>query len=432
MLNTIKNVEPSGRLHGKVFPGEKLLTINGHTIEDVLDYKYYSYEPKLTLEVESKEGKVRRIRVKKQEGEPLGLDFEIYLMDEARGCSNHCLFCFIDQLPKGLRKTLYFKDDDARLSFLTGNYITLTNLSEREVDRICALRVSPLNISVHTTDPELRVKMLRNPKAAGILPLLQRFAAAGITMDCQIVCCPGINDGEALQKTMDDLAALYPHVNSVSIVPVGLTKHRDHLPKLTPFNAETAAATIDHVESFAKKCDEVYGSKIFWCSDELYLKALRDVPGDEYYEDYSQLENGVGLIRLLKTDFEYALEDAEETQTHTPFAIVTGVAASPLMCELIEKAKKRFPEIDGEVYTINNDFFGHTIDVAGLITGQDIIAQLKDKHIRGRLLIPSVMVRSGEGIFLDDVTLKDVEDVVGVPVQPVDNNGAKLLEAMLA
>lgn len=432
MLNTIKNVEPSSRLHGKVVPGEKLLTINGHVIEDVLDYKYYSYEPRLTLEVESKDGKVRRIRVKKLEGEPLGLDFEIYLMDAARGCSNRCLFCFIDQLPKGLRKTLYFKDDDARLSFLTGNYITLTNLTEREIHRICALRVSPLNISVHTTDPELRVKMLRNPKAAGILPLLRQFAQAGITMDCQIVCCPGINDGEALQKTMNDLAELYPNVNSVSIVPVGLTKHREHLPKLTPFDPASASETVDRVERFAAECLEKHGSRIFWCSDELYLKALRDVPRDEYYEDYSQLENGVGLIRLLKTEFEYALEDAEAPETYTPFSIATGVAASPLLHELLEKTRARFPDVDGRVYTIENDFFGHTIDVAGLITGQDLIAQLRDKPIRGRLLIPSVMIRSGQGIFLDDVTLKDVEDALGVPVQPVDNEGAKLLEAMLS
>ena len=352
--------------------------------------------------------------------------------DKPWGCSNRCVFCFVDQLPRGMRKSLYFKDDDARLSFLTGSYITLTNLSEREFERICALRISPINVSVHATDPDMRAKLMGNPRAADILTPLRRLAEAGITMNCQIVCCPGWNDREQLSRSMRELAELYPGVYSVSIVPVGLTMHREKLEKLTPFDRAGAGETIDRVESFAAECLEKYGSRIFWCSDELYLKAGREVPADEYYEEYSQLENGVGLMRLLETEFLEALEDVPaDAGSGSAFCIATGVSAAPLLEKLLQTGHKKCANIKGQVYAVVNDFFGHTIDVAGLVTGGDLIAQLKGRDLGERVLIPHNMLRHGEGVFLDDVTLEEASAALGVPVVPIGSSGAELLNAML-
>ena len=432
MLNTVTNIDARSPLRGRVRVGDKLLSINGHEVEDVLDYRYWSYEPQLTLVFRSADGGEYSVKARKGEGEDLGLDFEEYLMDRPWGCSNRCKFCFIDQLPKGLRKTLYFKDDDARLSFLTGSYITLTNLSERELERICALKISPINVSVHATDGALRAELMGNPKAADIMGPLHRLAAAGIVMDCQIVCCPGWNDRGQLSRTMRDLAGLYPGVNSVSIVPVGLTKHREGLAELRPFDRESAAETIDRVEAFAEECLQRLGSRVFWCSDELYLKAGREVPEDEYYEEYSQLENGVGLMRLLETEFMAALRLAEPDEgAGGRFAIATGVSAAPLLEKLLQTAHKKCAKIDGRVYAVVNDFFGHTIDVAGLVTGGDLIAQLRGKDLGERLLIPHTMLRHGEGVFLDDVTLEQASEALGVPVTPIGGSGGELLDAML-
>ena len=432
MLNTVTNIDARSPLRGRVRVGDKLLSINGHEVEDVLDYRYWSYEPQLTLVFRSADGGEYSVKARKGEGEDLGLDFEEYLMDRPWGCSNRCKFCFIDQLPKGLRKTLYFKDDDARLSFLTGSYITLTNLSERELERICALKISPINVSVHATDGALRAELMGNPKAADIMGPLKRLAAAGIVMDCQIVCCPGWNDRGQLSRTMSDLAGLYPGVNSVSIVPVGLTKHREGLAELRPFDRESAAETIDRVEAYAAECLSKLGSRVFWCSDELYLKAGREVPADEYYEEYSQLENGVGLMRLLETEFMAALRLAEPDEgMGGRFTIATGVAAAPLLEKLLQTAHKKCAKIDGRVYAVVNDFFGHTIDVAGLVTGGDLIAQLRGKDLGERLLIPHTMLRHGEGVFLDDVTLEQASEALGVPVTPIGGSGGELLDAML-
>ena len=432
MLNTVTNIDARSPLRGRVRVGDKLLSINGHEVEDVLDYRYWSYEPQLTLVFRSADGGEYSVKARKGEGEDLGLDFEEYLMDRPWGCSNRCKFCFIDQLPKGLRKTLYFKDDDARLSFLTGSYITLTNLSERELERICALKISPINVSVHATDGALRAELMGNPKAADIMGPLKSLADAGIVMDCQIVCCPGWNDRGQLSRTMRDLAGLYPGVNSVSIVPVGLTKHREGLPELTPFDRESAAETIDRVEAFAEECLQRLGSRVFWCSDELYLKAGREVPADEYYEEYSQLENGVGLMRLLETEFMAALRLAEPDEgMGGRFTIATGVAAAPLLEKLLQTAHKKCGKIDGRVYAVVNDFFGHTIDVAGLVTGGDLIAQLRGKDLGERVLIPHTMLRHGEGVFLDDVTLEQASEALGVPVTPIGGSGGELLDAML-
>ena len=432
MLNTVTNIDARSPLRGRVRVGDKLLSINGHEVEDVLDYRYWSYEPQLTLVFRSADGGEYSVKARKGEGEDLGLDFEEYLMDRPWGCSNRCKFCFIDQLPKGLRRTLYFKDDDARLSFLTGSYITLTNLSERELERICALKISPINVSVHATDGSLRAELMGNPKAADIMGPLKRLAAAGIVMDCQIVCCPGWNDRGQLSRTMSDLAGLYPGVNSVSIVPVGLTKHREGLAELRPFDRESAAETIDRVEAYAEECLQRLGSRVFWCSDELYLKAGREVPADEYYEEYSQLENGVGLMRLLETEFMAALRLAEPDEgMGGRFTIATGVAAAPLLEKLLQTAHKKCGKIDGQVCAIVNDFFGHTIDVAGLVTGGDLIAQLRGKDLGERVLIPHTMLRHGEGVFLDDVTLEEASEALGVPVTPIGGSGGELLDAML-
>ena len=432
MLNTVTNVDKWSPVHRHVHVGDALVAINGHEIEDVLDYRYWSYEERLTLTVRRPDGSEHTVKVRKEAGEDLGLDFDEYLMDKPWGCSNHCVFCFVDQLPRGMRKSLYFKDDDARLSFLTGSYITLTNLSEREFERICALRISPINVSVHATNPEMRAKLMGNPKAADIMTPLKRLADAGITMNCQIVCCPGWNDKEELSRTMRELAELYPGVYSVSVVPVGLTKHRERLAKLTPFDRDGAAETIDRVEAFAAECLEKHGSRIFWCSDEFYLKAGREVPEDEYYEEYSQLENGVGLIKLLATEFADALEDTEPgAGTGESFSIATGVSAAPLIDKLLQTGHKKCGKITGRVYAIVNDFFGHTIDVAGLVTGRDLIAQLKGKDLGERVLIPSKMLRHGEGVFLDDVTLEEAAEALGVPVVPIGSSGAELLDAML-
>lgn len=426
---TIKHVDADSPLHGQAAVGDELVSINGNLIHDVLDYKYYAYDTELEIELREPSGKIKSLQIRKDEGGELGLDFETYLMDKAHSCANHCIFCFIDQMPKGMRPTLYFKDDDARLSFLMGNYMTLTNLSDREVQRIVDLHISPVNVSVHTTDPELRSFMLGNPRAGTCLEIMQRFADGGIMMNCQIVCCPGINDGENLQRTMEDLASMYPQVNSVSIVPVGLTKFRTGLYPLQPFSAQLANQTIDQVEAFGERCVKKYGERIFFCGDELYLKAGRALPPDEFYERYAQLENGVGMLRLMKTEFMSALKLADEPDG-VAFSIACGVSAAPFFSDLIAEAKKRFPSLDGRVFPIVNDFFGHSINVSGLITGRDLIAQLKGKPLGKRLLISENMIRRDEMDFLDDVTLEAASEALGVPIYPNRQDGFDLCDAM--
>lgn len=423
VIKSIDRRSPAARARLK--PGDKLISINGKSIEDVLDYKYHGYEAKLVLEIE-RDGKPRRVILRKQEGQDPGIDFEDYLMDKPRACSNRCVFCFVDQLPRGMRRTLYFKDDDARLSFLQGNYITLTNLSEHDLERLISLRISPINISVHATEPELRAKLLGNPRGAMGYEIMQRLAAAGITMNCQIVCCPGLNDGQALARSMRDLEALWPYVPSVSIVPVGLTKHRERLFPLTPFEKDTARETIALVDSFGEECLKKHHSRIFMCSDELYLKAELPIPDEDYYEDYPQLENGVGLMRLLETEFKEAAKSIPADCA--PFCVITGVSAGGFIRRLLDQAGL------GDkctVYSVVNDFFGHTIDVAGLVTGQDIIKQLQGKDMRGRALIPAVMLRQHEGVFLDDVTLDQLSQALGVPVIPTVMDGQGLANAIM-
>jgi len=427
--NVIKSIDRTSPLHGKAHPGDTLVSINGSRIIDVLDYKYYAYDENLEVVLRSSSGEEKTIKVCKNEGGDLGLDFEDYLMDRPRSCANNCIFCFIDQLPKGMRKTMYFKDDDARLSFLMGNYITLTNLSPREVQRIIDLHISPINVSVHTTNPELRCKMLRNPNAGKSIDIMRRFAENGIVMNCQIVCCPDINDGAELLRTMRDLADMYPGVHSVSVVPLGLTKFREGLFPLTPFTKERAETVLNQVTAFGDECIERIGTRLFFCGDELYIKAEREIPEDEFYEEYTQLENGVGMFRLMETEFSSALSLSDEPDG-VPFSIATGISAAPFFEKLIEKAKEKYPKLNGRVYAIENDFFGHSINVAGLITGGDLINQLRGKALGERLFISQNMLRRQEMDFLDDVTLAHASNELKVPIYPIEQDGFALWDAI--
>lgn len=430
-LTVINAIDPGSPAEkAGVRMGETLTHVGAHPIVDVLDYKYYTYDAKLELTLKDAQGGVRTLRVKKGDGEDLGLNFETYLMDRARCCANNCIFCFVDQLPEGLRSSLYFKDDDARLSFLMGNYITLTNLSQRELQRIIDLRVSPLNISVHATNPELRAKMLGHRNGGAAMEYMRRFAEAGITMNCQIVSCPGVNDGPELLRSMEDLAGLYPGVNSVSVVPVGLTKYRQGLADLRPYERAQAAAVIDMVEEYGRDCRERLGTTLFWCSDEFYLRAERTLPEDAYYEDYTQLENGVGMLRLLMTEFRSALSMADPVERVTPFSAATGMAAGPFIRQLVDMAASKCHTMESQVFPLTNNFFGETIDVAGLITGKDLINQLRGKDLGERLLIPVNMLRHGEDVFLDDITIADVERELKVKVRPVNQDGFDLCDAI--
>ncbi len=427
--NIIKSIDRSSPLHSHAHAGDRIVSINGNKIKDVLDYKYYAYDERLEVLLRSPDGEERTVRIRKREGGDLGVDFEEYLMDKPRSCANNCIFCFIDQLPKGMRKTMYFKDDDARLSFLMGNYITLTNISPREVQRIIDLHISPINVSVHTTNPELRCKMLRNPNAGKSIDIMRRFAENGIVMNCQIVCCPDINDGAELDRTMRDLADMYPGVHSVSIVPLGVTKFREGLYPLTPFTKERAEAVLDRVTSFGDECKSRFGTRIFFCGDELYIKAQKEIPEDGFYEEYTQLENGVGMFRLMETEFTSALKLSDEPDG-VPFSIATGVSAAPFFEKLLKMAKEKYPALNGRVYAIENDFFGHSINVTGLITGGDLINQLKDKELGGRLFISQNMLRRQEMDFLDDVTLVQASNELGIPIYPIEQDGFALWDAM--
>ena len=427
--NRIKSIDAGSPLEGRAELGDSLLAINGNRIIDVLDYKFYAYDSALEVTLRRPDGTEYTLSVVKDEGGELGVEFESYLMDRARSCANNCVFCFIDQLPKGMRPTMYFKDDDARLSFLLGNYITLTNLSEREIQRIIDLHISPINVSVHTTDPELRRRMLRNPRAGESIDTMRRFARGGVVMNCQIVCCPGLNDDDALDRTMRDLEEMYPAVHSVSIVPVGLTRFREGLYPLEPFTPEHAAETIRQVTDFGDECVRKYGTRIFFCGDEMYLKAGLELPEDDFYEEHTQLENGVGMIRLLETEFRSALRLCDGVDG-VPFSIACGTSVGPFFTHLLELARQSFPTLDGRVYTIENDFFGRSINVSGLVTGRDLTAQLKGKYLGERLFISQNMLRREEMDFLDDVTLSEAVRELGVPIYPVEQDGFALLDAI--
>ena len=433
-MTAIRVVEPgSPAAKAGVQVGETLTHVNGKPIVDVLDYKFYTYDPKLELTLRASDNTFRTVKVRKYEGQDLGLEFETYLMDRARSCANNCIFCFVDQMPPGMRKSLYFKDDDARLSFLMGNYLTLTNLSEREVQRIIDLRISPINVSVHTTDPELRVEMLKNKRAGEAIDTMRRLAEHSITMNCQIVSCPGINDGPALDRTLNELAEMFPAVNSISVVPVGVTKFREGLYPLKPYDRESAAALVDQVEAFAQSHLDRQGTRLVWCSDEFYLLAGRELPEESYFEEFTQLDNGVGMLRLLSEEFRRALDlmEPEELEGTAPFSIATGVSAAPFLQRLVDMARGMCGTINGMVYPIVNDFFGHTITVAGLLTAQDLLAQLGKETLRAeRLLVSEAMLRRDGDLFLDDMSKTEFEQQLGKPICTI-SDGFELLDALL-
>lgn len=411
--------------------GETLLSINSNEIVDVLDYRFYQVNRKLTLEVADEDKNVRTIEMTKGEYEEIGLEFETYLMDKQHSCRNKCIFCFIDQLPKGMRESLYFKDDDSRLSFLFGNYITLTNITEHEIDRIIKMHISPINVSVHTTNPELRCKMMNNRFAGDTLKYLKRFADAGITLNCQIVSCPGINDGDELVRTLTDLENL--GVNMTAIVPVGLTRYRENLYPLVPYNKETAGQTIDIIEKMGDECVKKHGRRIFFPGDEFYLLAEREIPSPEFYEDFSALEDGIGMIAYLTDDVGWKLEelDADESLCHK-VTIACGEGVFPYMKRIMSMINEKFPNITINTRAIKNNFFGGGVNVSGLVTGGDLIDKLRGDDLGDRLIITSSMLRFENDLFLDDVSTDDVERELGVTLVPVNNNGNDLVEAVIA
>jgi putative radical SAM enzyme (TIGR03279 family) len=416
-------------------PGDFLLSVNEQIIHDVFDYKFYCADTNITLEIEKKNGESWQFDIEKDEAEDLGIEFATSLLDEEKSCRNKCIFCFIDQLPEGMRDTLYFKDDDARLSFLYGNYITMTNLSDDEINRIIRYRMSPVNISVHTTNPELRVKMLRNRFAGDILEKIRRFTSNGITVNCQIVLCPGINDGEELDRTIRELTSLAPELHSISVVPVGLTRFREDLTQLTPFNKKSALKIIDQVEKWQKKLLEEYKSRIVYIADELYILAEKPLPDYEAYEDFPQIENGVGMVSSFSYEVKEALKELEESQLSVEreitVSIATGVSAFGHFKKITSYIEERVKGLKINVYAVENTFFGPGVTVTGLLTSCDLIRELIDKDLGEKLLLCKNMFRAGTNVMLDDVTADELAEKLGVKVQLVDSDGHALIEALV-
>ncbi len=428
----IDNVEKGSIAFKKgIKSGYTLLTLNGNDIIDMLDYRFYQQNEKITVEFINGKGKIKRKRIKKGEDEELGLEFSSYLMDKKHSCLNKCVFCFIDQLPKGMRESLYFKDDDSRLSFLFGNYITLTNLTEHEIERIIKMHISPINISVHTTNPELRVKMMKNKNSGKVLELLNRFNDAGIKLNCQIVLVPDMNDKAELERSLNDLTAL-ENVESIAVVPVGLTKHRDGLSKLRSFEKSEAANAIDSIDRFGDITLKKYGVRRVYASDEFYLISERKMPSAEYYGEFLQLENGVGLWSLLKSEAMEALNLSDyKIPKKRKITIATGVDAYPLLSEIVDKAAKKWDNLECKVFKIENEFFGPKITVAGLVTATDIINQLKGMDLGEELLIPAVMLRQERDMFLDSITLDELKEKLNINITPVENDGYELISKII-
>ena len=414
----------------KICAGDTLLSINGNEINDVLDYRFYLNEKKLVLSLRTAQGKSKLVLIKKDEFDDIGLEFETYLMDRQRSCKNKCIFCFIDQLPKGLRKSLYFKDDDSRLSFLFGNYITLTNLTDSEAERIIRMHISPVNVSVQTMNPGLRVKMMANPKAGESLKYLRKFADAGIALNTQLVLCPGINDGSELEYSLNELAKLYPAVQSIAAVPVGLSDHREGLYHIDPYTRETAGEVIDLIDCFNKKFKEEHGTVIAYAADEFYLKAEREIPDEDYYNGFPQLENGVGMWALLRSEFEDALGECEITSLDRKVTVVTGEAAYPLIKELSQKAENKIKGLSVQVVAAKNHLLGSMITVSGLLCGRDIASAVEDLELGEELIIPPNCLRSEGDMFLDDMTVEELSDKLKIRVTQNGPGGEDLLSAL--
>ena len=424
--------------------GDILVSINGKEVEDVFDYRYLINDEYLEVVIQKADGEEWELEIEKDYNEDLGIEFENGLMDDYKSCTNKCIFCFIDQMPPGMRETLYFKDDDSRLSFLQGNYITLTNMKDRDFERIIEYKLAPINISVHTTNPELRCMMLHNRFAGTALNKLDRLYEAGIQMNGQIVLCKGVNDGEELERTISDLSKYLPYMESVSVVPVGLSKYRDGLYPLEPFTKEDARAVIKTIEKWQDICRKKHDMHFIHASDEWYLLAELPLPEESSYDGYIQLENGVGMLRLLLTEFEEALQEyvaerKEELMKRLEatlggsykITLATGRLAAPFLEQLASDFMAQFPGYEVDVVPIRNDFFGERITVSGLITGQDLLAQLQEQELGQAIAIPCNMLRSGENVFLDDVTVEAIEKTLQLPIVIVKSSGQDLLDAML-
>ena len=423
-------VDKHSPLKRKVKPGMELVSINGNEIHDFLDYNFYAAEDSLEL-VFRKKNRLKTVKLKKNVYDDIGLNFENYLMDKERSCANKCIFCFIDQLPPGMRDTLYFKDDDARLSFLFGNYLTLTNISQREIDRIIKMHISPINVSVHTMNPELRIQMMGNRRAGKVLSYLDDLKRGGIKMNAQLVLCPGINDGEELRFSLDALEKYFPKLQSVALVPVGLTDYREGLYPIEPYTAETAAQVIAIAEEYGARFLKQFGTRLVFAADEFYLKAGKDIPDSDFYEEYPQLENGVGMWAMMREEFIAALGEMQPTDKQVNVTLAAGEASAPLFQYLVDLLHKKCYNISVNVVAVKNRFFGSKINVSGLLTGSDLLKEFEGKVLGEKLLIPKAMLKNDEEIFLDDISLQELSHTLGVPVVPVANDGVELLETIL-
>lgn len=431
-LHVIASVEPGSIAEElELEAGDILLEINGNKIEDVFDYHYLMNEEYVELLVRKADGEEWELEIEKEFEEDLGVSFENGMMDDYRHCTNQCIFCFIDQMPPGMRETLYFKDDDTRLSFLQGNYVTLTNLKDKDVEKIIKYKLSPINISFQTTNPELRCKMLHNRFAGDSLKIVDRLVEAGIIINGQIVLCKNWNDGEELERSLRDLYQYLPNLQSVSVVPVGLSKFREGLEPLEPFTKEDAKRVLAQIEAWQRKAYAEFGMHFIHASDEWYLLAEEELPEEESYDGYLQLENGVGMLRLLETEFHDALAMEGGDELFRKVSIATGKLAAPFLRKFMEELKTKYPNTEVTVFDITNEFFGERITVAGLITGQDLKKQLKGKNLGEKLLLPCHMLRSGEEVFLDDVTVTELSEYLQIPIEIVDSDGAVLLHHVI-
>lgn len=429
MSALIYHVEPDSLAEQKgIRKGWTLLTINGEPINDILEYRFLCCDERVTLGLLNEHGKRKKVTITNQY-EDLGISFENPLIDLPRSCKNRCIFCFIDQLPPGMRDTLYFKDDDTRLSFLHGNYVTLTNVTDQDLESIVKTRITPINISVHTTDPALRIKMLNNRFAGDIMDKMRFLAEHRITMNCQIVACPHINDGEKLAQTVRDLATLYPAVHSISVVPVGLSRFREGLYPLAPYDREMAICLLREVESLQKECYEALGTRLLYAADEFYLKAHLPVPSGESYEGFPQIENGVGMIRSFADEIEEALQDVSVIPKKS-FRLATGMAAADFMKQMAEKIEQH-TGIQIQVYPIENRFFGSGVTVAGLLTAQDIIHQLEGKDLKDGLILSQNMLKADEDVFLDDMSLNELEERLHTHILCMPDNGEEFIDKLL-
>lgn len=411
--------------------GDRILTIDHNDINDVLDYEFYVAGDNIEIELQKVDGMVHSILIRKQEYEDIGVLFDTYLIDKEHSCTNNCIFCFVDQMPKGCRDSLYFKDDDARLSFIFGNYITLTNMRQHEIDRIIKMHISPINISVHTTNPQLRQTMMNNRFAGDVLRYIEQLSSAGIKINCQLVLCRGINDGDELRRTLENLSHYYPSVQTIACVPVGLTKHREGLYPLEAYDVQSACEVIDIIEEFSDIFYNLHQTHLAYPADEFFIKASRDIPSADYYEDFAQLENGVGMVAMQKDEFFSALDNVVFCDKKRCVTIATGVDAAPIIQKLVDELCKKWHNLNCKVVAIKNVFFGETITVAGLVTGQDIITQLSGVDLGEQLLLPNCMLRNEQDKFLDDVTLEEVKLALGVDVRLCENDGYELLNAII-